>query len=85
MKYLLTLILLSGIIALSGCDNSSNRTQKKKSSRSSQKTSDVGVADAADYATGMTQISTMKKSEKKLEDIYANNKKQKEEASKDKK
>ncbi len=44
-------------------DDSSQETEKK--------TSSVGIADAADYATGATHLKAKKRTEKRLKDIYS--------------
>ena len=84
MKNLFCILFALSLAFITGCDLFSSKPKKKKISTPKKETSDVGVADAADYATGVTPISTMKNSEKKLENIYADNKKKKEDAIKGK-
>ena len=56
-------ILVASVLLFSGCDASSGRNSKKK-------TSDVSASETADYATGLTPISTQKKAEKIVGKIY---------------
>lgn len=55
----------------------SETTQKKKSS-------DIGIADAADYATGMTQLKTKQNSKKRVNDSYSDRNKKLEKALREK-
>jgi len=68
-------LILPFMLSLSiGCDgNHSSRKRKKvrTSSEFSKKTSNVGVGDVADYATGITQLTAKQKSEKKLKKLYS--------------
>ena len=56
-------VLAAAVLLFSGCDASSGRSSKKK-------TSDVSASETADYATGLTPISTQKKAEKIVGNIY---------------
>ena len=76
-KAVIALCVVSIPFLFTGCDSSSKKSTKKKSS-------DVGVGDVADYATGVTPLKTKQKSEKMLNDIVEKNKVLKEQALKDK-
>ena len=45
-----------------------------------KRTSDVGVGDVADYATGATQLKAKKRSETRLKNIYSTHSKEREKA-----
>ena len=71
------------LCVLTGCDGNRTPRRAKKILSSSEikngvkppvkqkKTSDVGVGDVADYATGVTQLKSKENAEKRLENIYS--------------
>ena len=81
------------LCVLTGCDGNRAPRRAKKILSSSEikngvkppvkqkkKTSDVGVGDVADYATGVTQLKAKKSAEKRLENIYSTRSKEQEKA-----
>jgi hypothetical protein len=88
MKQLILKVSCISIISLllslpAGCDGTRTQRKSKKIRTSAQvrkKTSDVGVGDVADYATGVTQLTAKQKTEKQLKNIYSTHNKEQEKA-----
>jgi hypothetical protein len=79
------IFFIVAVAVFSSCEQKPlyQKNQKKSSETKTDNSSDVGVADAADYATGALPLKVLKETEKKIDDIQTERAKQLENIKKD--